>query len=61
MKSILNSDRQNAILMYTQILIDIPYDPMQISCQQCCHVDWDCDSLAETATFDVKNAAKNSG
>ena len=31
--------------MYTQILIDISCDPMQISCQQCCHVDWDCDSL----------------
>ena len=45
MKSILSSDRQNAILMYTQILIDTSYDPMQISCQQCCHVDWDCDSL----------------
>ena len=43
-KSILHSDRQIAILvdllMYTQMFIDISYDPMQISCPQCSHVDW---------------------
>ena len=48
-KSILQSDRQNAILvdllMYTQISIDISYDPMQISCPQCSHMDWDCASM----------------
>ena len=40
---------KNAILvdclMYTQILVDDSYDPMQISCPQCSHMDWDCDSL----------------
>ena len=35
------------LLMSTQILIDISYDPMPIFCQQCCQVDWDCDSLIE--------------
>ena len=49
MESTLQSDPQNAILvddlMYTHILIDISYDQMQISCPQCSHMDWDCDSL----------------
>ena len=49
MKSILHSDRKNAILIdfsvNTQISIAISCGPMQIFCQQCCHVDWDCDSL----------------
>ena len=44
-KCILNSDRQNAILvnvlMYIQILINISYDLMHISCPQCGHVVWD--------------------
>ena len=44
-KCILNSERQNAILvnvlMYIQILINISYDLMHISCPQCGHVVWD--------------------
>ena len=31
--------------MNSQILINISYDKMQISCPQCVHVDWDCGSL----------------
>ena len=50
-KSILHSNRQNVLLidllMDTQILIDISYDSMHISYQQCCHADWDCNSLIE--------------
>ena len=55
MKSILHTDRQNAILvdllMYTLISIDISYDLMQISCPLCSRVDWDCDSLMLTYLF----------
>ena len=57
MKSILHRDRQNAILvdllMYTQIFIEISYDSMQISCQQCCHVEWNCDSLLLLLSLNV--------
>ena len=40
-----------------QNLIDISYDSMHISCQQCCQADWDCNSLAELscATLTIKS------
>ena len=47
MKNILHPTKCNIgrCFDYTQILIDIFYDPIQISCPHYSHVDWDCDSL----------------
>ena len=33
------------LLIDSQFLIDISCDSMHISCQKCCHADWDCNSL----------------
>ena len=62
MISNLHINRQNAILvdllMYTQILVVIFYDPMQISFPQCSHADWDCDSLVGWVVVELGNNHK---
>ena len=45
------------LLIDSQFLIDISCDSMHISCQKCCHADWDCNSLPE-GPFSTKRPLK---
>ena len=49
------------LLIDSQFLIDISCDSMHISCQKCCHADWDCNSLTYILSVVMTTSEGNIG